>query len=889
MYREGLILAALMGVAAGLLTGADVEPARLFPFVLPWDDAAPGVTNVSGWLPKPAGKLGLVHAGSDGHFYTGNERIRFFGVNLCFGADFPRKDDAAKIAARLAKFGINVVRFHHMDSAAFPGGIRGRGVPHTRDLDPEALDRLDYFLAQLKRHGIYANLNLLVSRPFNAADGLPADIERLGWKERHAVGFFFEPALALQKEYARKLLTHRNPYTELTYAEDPAVAFVEIHNENGLLHAWLGNEVDQLPDVFRRDLQRSWNAWLRRRHGTTDHLRQAWKVKEKPLGAELLVNGDFAQGVKQWTLERHDKAEATATGDDEVPPVLRAASPNAKAVRITLSRSSSSAWHIQFNQAGLKVQAGQPYTLTFWARAEKPLPLSVNLSQAHPPWQPLGLNTPVRLTPEWKPFRFVFEPTQDDANARVLVGDLARQTGTVWLAGVSFRPGGAVGLNPGERVEDATLPVFSHARFGERTAEGQRDWLRFLWEVEDAYWQGMQRYLKAELHVKGVVMGTIVGCSTPNLMARLDAVDSHAYWQHPHFPGRPWDPENWTVQNRSMVNEVGGTLPGLALRRVLGKPHCVTEYNHAAPNTFGSEGFLLLAAYGALQDWDAVYAFAYSHRHDDWNPQRIAGFFDIDQHPTKMVTLLPAVAMFVRGDVRPAQQQVVAVLDREREVDALRGSRSWNLVHAEHAGVARETALLHRIAIATEGSRRPDTRTPDTKPAQGSRYEADTGELTWDLHAKGHGVVTVNSPTSKAVIGYGSGQRFDLGGVVIEPGATVQDGWSAVTLTAMEGNLAEGTARLLITATGYAQNTDMIWKDAAKTSVGRNWGKAPSLVEAVAARVTLPRPAGQVQAWALDERGQRKGPFTVQTGADGKAVLALGASGQTLWYEVECK
>jgi hypothetical protein len=886
MFREVLVLLALVGFVASSSAGAEPEPARLFPFVLPCDDAAPGITNLSGWLSKPAGKLGRVHV-AEGHFYTGRERIRFFGVNLCFGANFPRKGDAPKVAARMARFGINVVRFHHMDSGTFPGGIRAPGVPHTRDLDPEALDRLDAFLAELKARGIYANLNLLVSRPFKAADGLPAEIERAGWKERHAIGFFYEPALALQKEYARKLLTHRNPYTESSYAEDPVVAFVEINNENGLIHAWLGNELDNLPDVFLKDLERQWNAWLRKRHGTTENLRQAWKVKEEAPGAELLVNGDFGAGAKGWTLERHDKAEATATGDNEVPRALRAASPAARAIRLSVTRSSSMAWHVQFNQPGLKVQAGRPYTLTFWARAEKPLQLSVNLSQAHAPWQAIGLNTPIHLTPEWKAFRFVFEPTQQNENARIVFGDLARQTASVWLAGVSFRPGGSVGLNSGERVEDASLMVFPHAHFGERTAEGQRDWLRFLWETEDAYWQEMRRYLKEELHVKAVVIGTIVGCSTPNLMARLDAVDSHAYWQHPHFPGRPWDPENWTVQNRSMVNEVGGTLPGLALRRVLGKPHCVTEYNHSAPNTFGSEGFLLLAAYGALQDWDAIYAFAYSHRGDDWNTRKISGFFDIDQHPAKMATVPPAVAMFVRGDVRPAQKQVVATLDKEREVDALRGSRAWNLVHAEHAGVSRETSLLHRIAIATEGGRRPDTSPSDPKPANVSRYEADTGQLTWDLHAKGRGVVTVNTPKSKAVIGYGGGQRFDLGGVVIEPGTTMQDGWSAVTLTAMDGDLSAKACKVLITATGYAQNTDMLW-NADRTSVGRNWGKAPSLVEGITARITLPRPATQVKAWPLDERGQRKEPLIVQTGTDGIAILALGSSGQTLWYELEC-
>jgi hypothetical protein len=887
MRRWNLVLAMAVIFVGAWARGE--EPSGLFPFVLPWDDASPGVTDVSGWLPKPAGKLGPVHAGDDGHLHTGNERIRFVGVNLAFAANFPRKEDAPKVAARLAKFGINVVRFHHLDMFAFPQGIRARNAAGTGDLDPEALERLDYFVAQLKRHGIYANLNLLVSRPFNAADGLPADVEGIAdSKDRHIVGFFHEAGLKAQREYARKLLTHRNPHTELTFAEDPAVAFVEINNENGLLNAWLGGQVDRLPEVFLRDLRRQWNAWLRRRHGSTEKLRQAWGVKEEALGAELLANADFAQGVEPWVLECHEKAEASAAGSDDAPAAVRTASAAARSVRIAVTQAGAMGWHVQFNQPGIKVQAERPYTLSFWARANKPVKMTAQVGQAHDPWKNLGLGAEVEVTAEWKPFRFVFLPPASDDNARVNFSDLASQAATVWLAGVSFRPGGAIGLAPGERIETDSLPPISRSRFGERTPEGQRDWLRFLWETEDAYWQTMQRYLKEELKVRGVVIGTIVGCSTPNLMARLDAVDTHAYWHHPHFPGRQWDPEDWVVANRTMVNEPGGTLPGLALRRVAGKPHSVTEYNHPAPNTFSGEGFLLLAAYGALQDWDAIYAFSYSHS-GDWDARRITGFFDIDQHPTKMASLPAAVALFTRGDVRPAQQQVTAALGREREVEALRGSGPWELVHAGSEGVPPETALVHRVALVTEGGKRgEEARGEAVRPGE-ARYTSDTGELLWDLGNRQRGVVTVDTPKSKAVIGYGGGRRFALGAVVIEPGNTAQDGWCTVTLTALEGNLATGPARLLVTATGLAENTGMKWKSGAKDSVGRDWGKAPSVVEGVPARLTMPQPAARVRAWALDERGQRKGAHPVQSGPDGNALLALEPARQTLWYEIEVK
>ena len=858
----------------------------LFPFVLPWDDATPGIVNLSGWLHRPAGKFGHIRAGDDGHLYAGKERIRFFGVDLAFSANFPAREDAEKIAARMAKFGINIVRFHIMDMRRFPDGILARNVASTRELDPEALERLDYFAAQLNHNGIYVYLCLLNYRPLNAADGLPKEIEQLGdpYQGRHVIGFYDARVTELQKEYARKLLTHPNAFTGMTYAEDPATAFVEINNENGLIHAWLGEQVDMLPDVFLPELKRQWNEWLRKRYGATDKLREAWGVRAEPLDKEMLVNAGFSRSTEHWVLERHAGAEATATPGDEVPDALR----GTKSACVAVAKPGTEGWHVRFEQPGLQVRAERPYTLTFWAKADRRCKIGISIEQMHPPWQSLGLRTKADLTTKWEQFHFVAIVDQSDSNARVIF-DPAMQPGKYWVAGISLRPGGVSGLGKDESLEDSSVQVFLRARAGERTLDGQRDWLRFLWETEDRYWQTMYGYLKDDLKVKALVIGTVVGCSTPNLMAKLDCVDAHAYWQHPLFPARPWDAENWIVHNRTMVNDRGGTLPGLALRRVLGKPFSVTEYGHSAPSTYVSEGHLLRAAYAALQDWDYISASRYSHQ-ANWDLQRIRNYFDIDQHPTKMLTLIPSAAMFMRGDVSPAQELLVAALDKEREVDVLRHSGAWELVHAGHVGVPPEAALVHRTAIAAEGRAAPaGALRPEQVKIEGEKFVSDTGELAWDLSQRERGVVTLNTVRSKAVIGYGGGKRFDLGGVIIEPGQTLQDGWSAITVTALEGNPKAPPCRWLVTATGYVENTKMGWKNPEKSSVGKDWGQAPSLVEGVAARITWPWHASSVEAWALDERGQRKTQLSVQAGADGNAVVSVGPQSRTLWYEVAAK
>ena len=134
-------------LAVSVCLRANAHAADLFPFVLPWDDASASVANVSGTLDKPAGTHGFV-AARDGHLFAGDKRIRFFGVNVCFSGAFPEHADAEKIAARMAKFGINCIRFHHMDTGVTPGGILQKD---KRTLDPAQLDKLDYFIAQLKK------------------------------------------------------------------------------------------------------------------------------------------------------------------------------------------------------------------------------------------------------------------------------------------------------------------------------------------------------------------------------------------------------------------------------------------------------------------------------------------------------------------------------------------------------------------------------------------------------------------------------------------------------------------------------------------------------------------------------------------------------------------
>ena len=89
-------------------------------------------------------------------------------------------------------------------------------------------------------------------------------------------------------------------------------------------------------------------------------------------------------------------------------------------MRIPIDRAQRSVpWDIQANKTNLSIRADHRYALSFRARADRPRSITFGVSQAHEPWQGLGLYKNVDLTPEWKTFEATLVPTADEDNARI--------------------------------------------------------------------------------------------------------------------------------------------------------------------------------------------------------------------------------------------------------------------------------------------------------------------------------------------------------------------------------------------------------------------------------------------------------------------------------------
>lgn len=236
----------------------------LKPFVMDHRAAGSSPADVSFLLDAPAGKNGFVRV-QGGHLVKPDgTRLRLWGVHLTDWSRgsvlLPSKEDIPMWARTLARFGVNCVRLHFLDLDS-PRGIiaagGNAGGNDSRSFDLQQLDRLDFLVSELKKRGIYVDLNLNVGRSYKSGDGVQ-DFDKIRWAKGLTL---YDPRLIeLQKEYARQILTHVNPYTKTEYRNEPAVAIVEILNENAL---WVGFKAPT--PYYDDELTTQYNAWLKKK------------------------------------------------------------------------------------------------------------------------------------------------------------------------------------------------------------------------------------------------------------------------------------------------------------------------------------------------------------------------------------------------------------------------------------------------------------------------------------------------------------------------------------------------------------------------------------------------------------------------------------------------
>jgi len=846
----------ILAVIILLLSPAFAIASDMVPFVIPLD-VHPDSEIAMQYQPL----TGRDRLCAKEHFYTeSGQRVRLWGVNLSFGANFPTHADAERIAKRMAAFGVNTVRFHHMDTANWPRGIWDK---NGKDLHPEALDRLDYFIDQLAKHGIYTNINLHVGKAHSQTLGLPDAVRNYD----KVINIFTPELIEAQKDYARKLLTRKNKYRNMTYAEDYAVAIVEITNENSFF-MWDGEKtLRSLPPFYAGILQGQYNTWLKDKYGSTEKLKAAWNKDVEPMGNKNMLQDSIPD--KGWRLEQHAGAKAEI-------PVLQNMN-EWPGLKIDIENIDGTGWHLQYNHPGLTFEQGRYYTVYFKARAEAERQMAVSVGQAHGPWGNLGLSRTIELTPQWQAYTLGFFARQSDDNGRLnfAFGDSDID---IELGLVELHTGGQMVLGSNESIEKSSVKLFADREAKARST----DRMIFLAETEKTYFDGMRSFIKQDLGCKAMVTGTIVfGPLGLYAQSDMDFIDGHVYWQHPRFPNRPWDPGDWLINQKAMSDYPSeSTLYKLAAQRLAGKPYTVSEYNHPAPLDSQAECVPMIASFAAAQNWDGVWLYTYSHSNDNWDREHLNSYFDIDTNPAKWGFMLAGRKIYDRGIFCNTQYYESLTTTEQPLLETL------SKIHLQHG--SNMTATLSKPV--------------GEYPVLFRHLQADkkADKTVFRCPSRGYAGVNVDEHGKGLYQSFGSGfcaiagaaYRFEeikkheenaLYQSVITSIRIDDPGSAVVTVAALDGQPEEDWEKLLITACGRCENTGMQFSEDRRT-VGRNWGKAPVLIEPVEGVVTLPSllSGTPMTCKVLNPDGTVKKQFAVENG-----MLPLKAEYGTMWYLVQ--
>ena len=237
------LITSLLLLAGTTCLMAEESKADWFPWSASTNYTAESAIDMSDWQSQPAGSAGRVTRKDDALIYDGKP-LKIWGLNVCFNRGCaPSKEVADLRADFYAKNGINSVRLHKYADGSGWAGILKAGS--STEFDAAALDKMDYFVAALKKRGIFVKL----SPTFGSLSIGGLDYDKIPYANEFGAkprgnksiktgsgAIYLSTELQdLQITQTLNLLQHKNPYTGLTYAKDPAIMLIELVNEESAL------------------------------------------------------------------------------------------------------------------------------------------------------------------------------------------------------------------------------------------------------------------------------------------------------------------------------------------------------------------------------------------------------------------------------------------------------------------------------------------------------------------------------------------------------------------------------------------------------------------------------------------------------------------------------
>ena len=410
----------------------------------------------------------------------------------------------------------------------------------------------------------------------------------------------------------------------------------------------------------------------------------------------------------------------------------------------------------------------------------------------------------------------------------------------------------------------------------------------FLYEVQAGYQEDMYKYLRS-IGVKTPIGASNLPYDNLNLAidSKMDFTDMHAYWdlcdRMDRIHNRPLITQSF-LNPATIINTIGAA-------KVEQKPLVSTEWGSLWPNDWRAVDILATASYAALNDWDGLFLYAYNGGFgmswDDLERKLYYGTV-VFNYPAKMGLFPIASIIFLRGDAAEAVNKYSVSYDIDGLFDMKDGAYQDKL---RLAGIPYISRLEKNFYRAEDNSGAAGVEYPSLKElsSRNKRVVSDTGELITDFE---NGIFILKSPRTFSFSGFtGREKQYEYSGVRFSSSSD----FATFTITSMDGKDIEDSGRLLVTVVGRVRNKGQklaphLTKkpdDLARDVYILNKGAGPILVEAIYGEISIKKDNLNkvIRVFPLDEKGLRKSPVSLETGADDFS-FRIPTPYKTIYYEI---
>lgn len=345
-----------------------------------------------------------------------------------------------------------------------------------------------------------------------------------------------------------------------------------------------------------------------------------------------------------------------------------------------------------------------------------------------------------------------------------------------------------------------------------------------------------------------------------------DYVDDHFYVDHPRWIKQHWRLPSFCPNTNPVKNKNSGGRPEI-YTRLFNKPFTITEYNYSAPGRFRGVGGILTGALAALQDWDGLWRFSYSHSGAELSSMQSQklGYFDMVNDPLSLAAERASLCLFLRADLKPLKQRALVFLPKEK-------TDSVNQIFPRTQSLWASLGWSYQTGTLV-GSQVPDGFDYVAQfPEVYEQYKADssvipfTGATTEELIKRNQNL-SINNESGTFVIttdrtcgGFTESEAIVAGPLAFDVGDTAATVW----VSSLDGSPIATSGRLLLTHLTDIQNSGIKYAEDERQTL-LNWGGLPHLARAGTAKISLALAQPELyKVYALETDGSRAGEVPVK-------------------------